>query len=251
MAGQQARPKSSASSKSTKSSKNAAKMSDQQKDEHIRHLEAQIAILQNQVAQLINTKMTTGETDNDVIDFGKLNTDASTDSEGEFQPVRRKKKGQRRLKSTTTTDEESNQSNRIKQQAKRQAVDQNRDESAFNALCISNIAIVSTSSSAPPQTNVQRISKPMDHATTSNNEQTPTTQSNDILAPTSASTKKSRVPPIILRDKNAYSELIRILTFHGIQFGSTQTKPEGVALFPPTPDDYRMIINVLNDRKYG
>ncbi|KAF7263897.1 hypothetical protein GWI33_000933 [Rhynchophorus ferrugineus] len=93
MACQQARPKSSASSKSTKSSKNATKMSDQQKDEHIRHLEAQIAILQNQVVQLINTKMTTGETDNDVIDFGKLNTDASTDSEGECQPVRRKKKG--------------------------------------------------------------------------------------------------------------------------------------------------------------
>ncbi|KAF7263896.1 hypothetical protein GWI33_000932 [Rhynchophorus ferrugineus] len=91
----------------------------------------------------------------------------------------------------------------------------------------------------------------MDHATTSNNEQTPTTQSNDIPAPTSASTKKARVPPIILRDKNAYSKLIRILTFQGIQFGSTQTKPEGVAFFPPTPDDYRMIINVLNDRKYG
>ncbi|KAF7273326.1 hypothetical protein GWI33_013961 [Rhynchophorus ferrugineus] len=41
-------------------------MSDQQKDEHVRHLEAQIAILQNQVSQLINTKMTTGETDNDM-----------------------------------------------------------------------------------------------------------------------------------------------------------------------------------------
>ncbi|KAF7264467.1 hypothetical protein GWI33_023168 [Rhynchophorus ferrugineus] len=112
-------------------------------------------------------------------------------------------------------------------------------------------SLASTSSSALPQTNVTRISESMDHATTSNNEQTLTTQSNAIPAPTPASTKKTRVPPIILRDKNAYSELIRILTFQGIQFGSTQTKPEGVAFFPPTPDDHRMMINVLNDRKYG
>ncbi|KAF7270044.1 hypothetical protein GWI33_016951 [Rhynchophorus ferrugineus] len=95
MAGQQARPKSSASSKSAKSTKNAAKMAEQQKDEHVRHLEAQIAILQNQVLQLINTKMTTAETDNELIDTGKSETEASSDSEGEFQPVRRKKRAEK------------------------------------------------------------------------------------------------------------------------------------------------------------
>ncbi|KAF7287719.1 hypothetical protein GWI33_003359 [Rhynchophorus ferrugineus] len=93
--------------------------------------------------------------------------------------------------STRTTDEESNQNSSIKQQAKRQAVDQNRVESALNALYISNIALASTSSSAFPQTNATRITEPTDHATTSNNEQTLTTQSNDIPIPTSASTKKT------------------------------------------------------------
>ncbi|KAF7283591.1 hypothetical protein GWI33_023348 [Rhynchophorus ferrugineus] len=100
--------------------------------------------------------MTTGETDNEIIDTGKSDTNANSDSEGEFQPVRRKKNGQRRLKSTTTTDEESNQNSSIKQHAKRQAVDQNRGESALNSLCISNIAVASTSSSAIPQINATR-----------------------------------------------------------------------------------------------
>ncbi|KAF7265757.1 hypothetical protein GWI33_020837 [Rhynchophorus ferrugineus] len=34
----------------------------------------------------------TGETDNEMIDSTKSDSGASTDSEGEFQPVRRKKK---------------------------------------------------------------------------------------------------------------------------------------------------------------
>ncbi|KAF7267425.1 hypothetical protein GWI33_019346 [Rhynchophorus ferrugineus] len=175
-AGLQARLKSRASLKSTKSSKNAAKTSDQQEEEHIRHLEAQIAIVQNQVSQLINSKMSTDGTGNDMIDTRKSDADASIDSEGEFKPNR------------WITD-------------------------------------------------------------TSNNDQTPTTQSNHIPAPTPAFTKKkTRVPLIILHDKIAYSQLIRILTLQGIQFGSTQTKPERVAFFPPIPDNYRMMINVLNDR---
>ncbi|KAF7285819.1 hypothetical protein GWI33_009796 [Rhynchophorus ferrugineus] len=68
---------------------------------------------------------------------------------------------------------------------------------------------------------------------------------------TQASSKKARVPPIILRDKHAYMELIRILTFQGVQFGFTQTKPEGVAFYPPIPDDYQMMIDILNYCKYG
>ncbi|KAF7270833.1 hypothetical protein GWI33_016240 [Rhynchophorus ferrugineus] len=63
--------------------------------------------------------------------------------------------------------------------------------------------------------------------------------------------QKNPVPPIILRDKHVYSELVRIVNFQNIQFGSTQTKPERLAFFPPTPDDFRMIINILNDHKYG
>ncbi|KAF7281120.1 hypothetical protein GWI33_005178 [Rhynchophorus ferrugineus] len=117
--------------------------------------------------------MTIRETDNEMIDTGKSDTEASSDSEGEFQPVRRKK-GQRRLKSTTTTDEKSNLNSSIKQKANRQAVDQNRE--------------------------------PMDHTTTSANEQTITIQSNDIPVATPASTKKTESrrlsSPIETRTRN-------------------------------------------------
>ncbi|KAF7281759.1 hypothetical protein GWI33_004289 [Rhynchophorus ferrugineus] len=81
-----------------------------QKDDHIRHLEGHIAIVQNQVNELINMRMTTSEIDNELIDFGKYEIEASSESEGEFQSVRRKK--------------EKHQ----KQQAKRLVVDQNRCE---------------------------------------------------------------------------------------------------------------------------
>ncbi|KAF7270062.1 hypothetical protein GWI33_016967 [Rhynchophorus ferrugineus] len=97
-------------------------MEEQHKDEHIRHLKAQIAILQNQVPQLINTKMTTGVTDNEMIKTTKNSKQAPIVREN--SNLSAEKKRQRRLKSTTTTDDEfPNLNNSSKQQAKRQAVD--------------------------------------------------------------------------------------------------------------------------------
>ncbi|KAF7265159.1 hypothetical protein GWI33_021398 [Rhynchophorus ferrugineus] len=89
------------------------------------------------------------------------------------------------------------------------------------------------SSSASSRINARQINEPVDHTTTSTNDQTNPTQNNDIPIPTPASSKKTRVSPTILRDKHEYSEVIPILTFQGIQFGYMQTKPEGVAFFPP------------------
>ncbi|KAF7286860.1 hypothetical protein GWI33_003914 [Rhynchophorus ferrugineus] len=72
----------------------------------------------------------------------------------------------------------------------------------------------------------------MDHTIISTKYQANPTQNNNIPIPTPASSKKTRVLPIILLDKQAYSEVIRILTFQGIQFESRETKPE-VVVFPP------------------
>ncbi|KAF7272467.1 hypothetical protein GWI33_014741 [Rhynchophorus ferrugineus] len=122
----------------------------------------------------------------------------------------RPKSRQTRLKSTTDEDFR-NLNNSKKQQANRPAIYQSRGESAHNVLYNSNIAIATASSSASPRINATQIDEPVNHTTTSTNDQTNPTQNNDIPIPTPASSKKP-VSPSILRDKHEYSEVIRILT---------------------------------------
>ncbi|XP_048517395.1 uncharacterized protein LOC125502627 [Dendroctonus ponderosae] len=64
------------------------------------------------------------------------------------------------------------------------------------------------------------------------------------------SQRRTKVPPIVLREKDKYDEITRRLMDKKINYGCGVTTKEGVSTHPPTAEDYRQMIRVLDTYKY-
>ncbi|XP_018574046.1 uncharacterized protein LOC108913064 [Anoplophora glabripennis] len=59
--------------------------------------------------------------------------------------------------------------------------------------------------------------------------------------------KAERIPPVILRKKEQWTEVSRSLTNRKINYTRARLTGEGIAIHPQTPDDYRCLTRVLAD----
>ncbi|KAH1021730.1 hypothetical protein HUJ04_011214 [Dendroctonus ponderosae] len=64
------------------------------------------------------------------------------------------------------------------------------------------------------------------------------------------STRRTKIPPIVLREKSKYDEITRKLMDSKVNYGCGITTKEGVRTHPPTENDYRMMIRILDNNKY-
>lgn len=75
-------------------------------------------------------------------------------------------------------------------------------------------------------------------------------QSSQPSVSSAALPKAVKIPPIILREKRFFKELVYIFKANSISFGQPQNRAQGVSFFPKTSDDYRAIVKILDERKY-
>lgn len=60
---------------------------------------------------------------------------------------------------------------------------------------------------------------------------------------------RTRVPPIVIRDKNAYPNVSNYFKMKKFNFSNAVTTSEGVKIFPCTPEDYRGMTGYLEEQK--
>ncbi|XP_076257319.1 uncharacterized protein LOC143194423 [Rhynchophorus ferrugineus] len=70
-----------------------------------------------------------------------------------------------------------------------------------------------------------------------------------VSATVSQSPPKEKIPPIVLRDKKRFMELIRITKAQSIDI-ITRNKKDGIFLFVATSDNYRKLTTLLEERNY-
>ena len=70
-----------------------------------------------------------------------------------------------------------------------------------------------------------------------------------VETPRPPTTPKSRIPPIILRDGQRWSEISRRMTENSIRYSKAKTTPEGVRIQPVEVSDFRSLVRLLDSLK--
>lgn len=83
----------------------------------------------------------------------------------------------------------------------------------------------------------------------SNNSTKYTAEPSPAVAMETTEPKKPYVPPIVIRDKHAYSGVSKTIKDKKLNINKAQTVSEGVKIFPDTPLDYNQIIKILGSKK--
>ncbi|KAJ3643999.1 hypothetical protein Zmor_026676 [Zophobas morio] len=70
-----------------------------------------------------------------------------------------------------------------------------------------------------------------------------------VVTPRPPTTPKSRIPPIILRDGQRWSEVSRRMTDNSIRYSKAKSTPEGVRIQPVEVSDFRSLVRLLDNMK--
>ncbi|KAJ3652551.1 hypothetical protein Zmor_018506 [Zophobas morio] len=70
-----------------------------------------------------------------------------------------------------------------------------------------------------------------------------------VVTPRPPITPKSRIPPVILRDGQRWSEISRRMTEKSIQYSKAKSTPDGVRIQPVEADDFRKLVKLLDSLK--
>lgn len=146
------------------------------------------------------------------------------DYENDFQSVENKKKLRKRKNQSKNSETNSNSGN--------ETTDPKIQKTGFE--------------SSSPISNPTKTNPPKTTQTPQHNNTPPT---NTDPQDTNNTTKKLRVPPIILREKDKYNQITSHFKNNNINFGNASTVPEGVKFHPPTPLDYSKMMKYLDKNK--
>ncbi|KAJ3658618.1 hypothetical protein Zmor_010347 [Zophobas morio] len=70
-----------------------------------------------------------------------------------------------------------------------------------------------------------------------------------VVTPRPPTTPKTRIPPIILRDGQRWSEVSRRMTDNSIRYSKAKSTPEGVRIQPVEVSDFRSLVRLLDNMK--